>query len=380
MQKTPKIAVVCDWLETYAGAERVLEQILLLYPQAELFALVDFLPDTPQARAFIGGRKPRTTWIQRLPLARKHFRQYLPLFPLAIQSLDLSGYDIIISSSHCVAKGVRVRPGQIHVCYCHTPVRYAWDLREEYLRETGKDKGAKSAIIRLALEYLRRWDKASAPRVTYYIANSRFIAKRIKDYYGREADVIYPPVAVEDFPLFSGARKNVYFAGSRQVPYKKIHLIAEAFKRMPERSLVIVGNGPEHNRITAVAAGAPNITLVTEAPFPVLKEAMSTAKAMLFMAKEDFGIMPVEAMACGTPVIAFGQGGVAESVCGLEAKAPTGVFFAEQTPEAVMAAVETFEHSQTRIPPAACRARAEEFSVEAFRSRFNTFMQKHVFS
>lgn len=371
-----RVAIIHDWLETYAGAERVLGQILLLYPEADLFCLVDFLP--VHKRVFLHGRVPKPTWIQHLPLARKFFRHYLPLFPLAMESHDLRGYDLIISSSHCVAKGVKTQPGQVHICYCHTPVRYAWDLREEYLTQTGNGRGLKGILLRFFLNRLKDWDKRTSSRVTHFVANSRFVAQRIKDFYGREATVIYPPVAVEDFPLHAGKRGDYYFAGSRQVPYKKIHLIAEAFRRMPEHRLKIVGNGPEHARIVHAAGNAANIELVPEAEFAFLREIMSKAKAMVFMAKEDFGIMPVEALACGTPVIAYGSGGVCESVTGLEHPAPCGVFFEPDTVDGLVRAVNRFEEKHAQISAQNCRSQAKKFATEVFTRNFGAFVEAKI--
>ena len=361
-----KVAVLHDWLETYAGAERVLEQILKLYPEADLYALVDFLPN--DKRGFIGGRKAKTTFIQHLPLARRYFRHYLPMFPMAVEALNLNAYDLIISSSHCVAKGVRVREGQIHICYCHTPVRYAWDMQEEYLSTTGQGAGLKGKLIRFFLERLRKWDKKTAPRVTSYIANSNFIAERIKKFYGREAAVIHPPVAVQDFEACAN-KQDYYFTASRMVPYKKFPLIAQAFAKMPERKLVMIGAGPEAHKVAAIADKAPNIEYLGYQPFPVLKEHMQKARAFVFAAQEDFGIMPVEALACGTPVIAYGKGGALDSVT-----PETGVFFDEQTPESIIAAVEAFEKKEETITPEACRKQAEKFAKDIFAAQ----MRKHI--
>ncbi|NBX86083.1 MAG: glycosyltransferase family 4 protein [Proteobacteria bacterium] len=375
-----KIAIVHDWLETYAGGERVLEQMIALYPSADLFSLVDFV--APKDRHFLQGKTPKTSFIQWLPSARKYFRHYLMLMPWAVETLDVREYDLILSSSHCVAKGLRVLPHQLHVCYIHTPVRYAWDLREEYLAETGNNKGVKGWLIRFFLERLRRWDKRVSGRVQHYIANSAFVAKRVKDFYGREAEVVYPPVAVDDFPLFKGKRGGYYLATSRQVPYKKIHQIAEAFKQMPERQLMIVGNGPEHGRIAEIAKGCANIKLVTKAPFAELKGYMQKARALVFNAKEDFGIMPVEAMACGTPVIAYGQGGATESIVGIGRKsgkmAPTGVFYPAQNPQEIIKAMRLFEKHEKEITSQACRARAEQFSVMIFRDKYREEVEKQI--
>lgn len=375
-----KVAIVCDWLVTYAGAERVLEQMLKLYPEADLYSVVDFVPE--KQRAFLQGHTPHTTFIQHLPGARKHYRQYLPLMPLAIEQLDLSGYDLILSSSHCVAKGVLTGPDQIHISYVHSPIRYAWDLQHQYLHEAGLDKGLKSWLARLIMHYMRIWDTRTANGVDYFIANSHFIARRIKKVYGRDAEVIYPPVDISKFAL-STEKEDYYLTASRMVPYKKMKLIVEAFNAMPNKKLVVIGDGPEYAKIKAIAG--PNITMIGYQPDEVLQEKMQHAKAFVFAAEEDFGITPVEAQACGTPVIAYGKGGALETVRGLNAPhqpatenvmrpAPTGMFFYEQTVEAICAAVEQFEQQADAIDPAACRANAERFSEQAFREHLRAYI------
>lgn len=370
-----RIAIVMDWLETYAGAERVVEQLIKLYPQADLFSLVDFLK--PQDRFFIANKPVKTSFIQHLPMARRRFRHYLPLFPTAIRTFNLKNYDLIISSSHCVAKGVRTHPGQIHICYCHTPVRYAWDMQDEYLANAGKNKGLMGAFIRAVLKYLREWDKRTSSGVTHFIGNSHFIAARIKACYGRNAAVINPPVATQEFSL-NTKKDDFYLTASRLVPYKNIPVIAEAFARMPKRRLVVIGAGPELERLRAIAANAPNVEVMGYQPFSVLKEKMQKARAFVFAAKEDFGITPVEAQACGTPVIAYGEGGVKDSILPPPAKNPTGLFFATQTPSAVIKAVEEFERNVANFTPQNCRTQAEKFSEESFRKQMKTFVDKHT--
>lgn len=329
----PNVALIHDWLTTYAGAERVLEQMLTVYAQADLFAVCDFLP--PEQRAFLQGRVPQTSFIQRLPLAARRYRGYLPLMPLAIEQLDVSSYDVVLSSSHAVAKGVLTGPQQLHVSYVHSPIRYAWDLQHQYLREAQLQHGLKSMLARLSLHYMRLWDVRTANGVDAFIANSRFIARRIAKVYRRPARVIYPPVEVEAFSLRE-QKEDFYLTASRMVPYKKMPLIVEAFAAMPDKRLVVIGDGPELARCKAVAA--PNVELLGYQPFEVLRDYMQRARAFVFAAEEDFGITPVEAQACGTPVIAFGRGGACETIVGLDAAAPlpaaggaapTGLFFAE---------------------------------------------------
>ncbi len=362
-----RIALVHDWLTVYAGAERLLEQLLRLYPEADLYAVCDFLPEAE--RGFLGGRKPETTFIQHLPGARRHYRRYLPLMPLAVEQFDLSAYDLVISSSHAVAKGVLTGPDQVHVSYVHSPIRYAWDLQHQYLRESGLDRGVKGWLARYLLHRLRLWDVRTANGVDRFVANSRFIARRIHKTYRREAEVVYPPVDVARF-AFQADKDAYYLTASRLVPYKGINLIVEAFARMPDKRLLVAGDGPERAKIERLAAGRPNIELRGHVPSEELAGLMARARAFVFAAEEDFGIAPVEAQACGTPVIAYGRGGALETVCGLDAEAPTGVFFDAQTPQAIIAAVGRFEREGAVIRPEDCRRNAERFSTQRFREAF----------
>jgi glycosyltransferase involved in cell wall biosynthesis len=368
-----KAAIVCDWLVTYAGAERVLEQILKIYPEADLFCLVDFVPE--KERGFLHGKNPKTTFLQTFPGAKKRYRSYLPLMPLAIEQLDVSGYDLVISSSHCVAKGIMTGPDQVHISYVHSPVRYAWDLQHQYLQEAGMTKGLKSWIARLILHYIRMWDYRTANGVDYFIGNSQFIARRIKKVYGREADVIYPPVNIDNFSLWT-KKEDYYLTASRMVPYKKMRLIVEAFNQMPDKKLIVIGAGPEYEKTKAIAG--KNVTMMGFQPFGVLKEKMQHARAFVFAAEEDFGITPVEAQACGTPVIAYGKGGSLETVRGQDKDNPTGIFFNEQTVESICDAVKRFEDLKTKILPEDCRKHAEEFSEERFRDEFKNFVESKL--
>ncbi len=368
-----RIAIVHDWLVTYAGAERVLEQILLLYPEADLYAVCDFVPEAE--RAFLQGRTPRTTFIQRLPWARRKYRGYLPLMPLAIEQLDLSGYDLVISSSHAVAKGVLTGLDQLHLSYVHSPLRYAWELQHQYLREARLTRGLKSWLARWQLHKLRIWDQRTAHGVDHFVGNSHYIKRRIRKAYGRDASVVYPPVAVDSFAL-QRAKQDFYLTASRMVPYKRMELIVRAFARMPSRKLVVIGDGPERKAIAAAARGHANIELRGRVEDAELAAAMGAARAFVFAAEEDFGIAPLEAQACGTPVIAYGRGGVAETIRGLDAAQPTGVFFDEQTEDALIAAVERFEREGHVITPQACRANAERFSPERFRREFSALVER----
>lgn len=367
-----KIAIIADWLTTYAGSERVLEQMIACFPEADVFAVVDFVPQAE--RSFLQGKHPKTTFIQKLPGARKYARHYLPLMPLAIEQLDLSAYNLILSSSHAVAKGVIVGPDQFHISYVHSPIRYAWDLQHQYLKESGLESGIKSWLVRLLLHRIRLWDQRTQYGVDEFIANSGFIARRIHRVYGRSATVIYPPVDVDAFTL-NIAKEDFYLAASRLVPYKRMDIIVEAFSQMPDKKLVLIGDGPDMEKIR-VKAGS-NVTIMGYQPFNVLKDHMQRAKAFVFAAEEDFGIAPVEAQACGTPVIAFGKGGALETVRGLGVvdNNPTGIFFAEQTPAAIIAAVSAFEQQASAFNPETIRQHAEGFSVAHFKANYICFVE-----
>lgn len=357
-----KIAIVHDWLTTYAGAERVLEQLLKCFPNADLFAPVDFLKGGE--RAFLDGRPVHTSFAQRLPLIRRAHRLYLPAMAVAVEQFDLSGYDLVISSSHSVAKGVLTGPDQFHVSYVHSPMRYAWDLQHQYLRETGLDRGLRSLAARWMLHKMRLWDCRTANGVDLYLANSAYIARRIKKVYGRESTVVYPPVDAEFFQPRE-AKEDFYLTASRLVPYKKVDAVVAAFGLMPDRRLVVIGDGPERRRIRRAAPA--NVTFLGHGSAEVLRDHMQRARAFIFAAEEDFGIAPVEAQACGAPVIAYGKGGARETVRGPESAGPTGLFFSEQHPGAIAAAVRAFEADAGRFAPAHCRANAMRFAPDGFR-------------
>jgi glycosyltransferase involved in cell wall biosynthesis len=360
----PRVAVIHDWLTVYAGAEKVLEQILAIWPDADLFTTVDFLED--KQRGFILGKRAKTTFVQHLPFAKRRYRAYLPLMPLAIEQLDMSPYDIVLSSSYAVAKGVITGPDQLHVSYVHSPIRYAWDLQHQYLREAGLVRGVKAAVARVVLHYIRMWDQRTANGVDVFLANSRFIARRIEKVYRRSSAVIYPPVDVGRFSL-EEVKDKFYLTASRMVPYKRIALIVEAFAAMPDRELVVVGEGPEYERVKALAT--PNIRILGYQDTPTLIALMQKARAFVFAAEEDFGITPVEAQACGTPVIAFGKGGSLETVRGRPDDAEaTGVFFYEQTVPAIRDAVELFERRPQGFSPKVCRDNALHFGPDRFRT------------
>lgn len=359
-----RVAVVHDWLVTYAGAEKVLEQILQEYPTADVYSLIDFISDSE--RAWLGEKKVHTSFVQKLPFARTKHRFYLPFMMLGVEQFDFSGYDLVISSSHAVAKGVMTGPDQVHVCVCHSPIRYAWDLQHQYLRESGLSKGLKSAFARLLLHYTRIWDLRTANGVDQFVAVSQFIRKRIWKTYRRESTVIYPPVDLSGFPLSTVAREEFYVTCSRLVPYKRIDLIVETFaKYFPEKTLIVIGDGPERKKIEGLSG--ENTKLLGAVGRAILKSHLQRAKAFLFAAEEDFGIAPIEAQSSGTPVIAYGAGGALETVIGKDLPGRSGLFFGEQTTESLAAAITEFESIAHLIEPEDCRSNAERFSNEVFR-------------
>jgi glycosyltransferase involved in cell wall biosynthesis len=355
-----KVAIVHEWLETYAGSERVLEQMLALFPDADLFVTCDFMPEAE--RGFLKGKRPQTSFIQRMPRAQKWFRYYLGLMPLAVEQFDLSAYDLVLSSSHAVAKGVLTGPATLHVSYVHSPMRYAWDLQHQYLRQSRLDRGLKGAATRWLLGRLRAWDHASAARPDVILANSSWIAERIRKTWRRESEVVHPPVDLDAFP-FRPTKGDAYVTAARLVPYKRVDLVAEAFRALPDRKLIIAGDGPEMARVREAAAGAPNIEIRGRVPHAELVALLQSARAFVYAAEEDFGIGMVEAQACGTPLISFARGGAADIVRDGE----TGVLFGAQDAAGIAAAVRRFE--TLAISPEACRANAERFSRDAFRTR-----------
>jgi len=355
-----RVAIIHEWLQCYAGSERVLEQLLICFPDADLFAIVDFMPASD--RGFLKGRPIRTTFIQRIPFARKLFRTFLPLMPIAVEQLDMSPYDLVITSSHAVAKGVITGPNQVHVSYVHSPMRYAWDLQAQYLKHAGLERGVRSAYARYMLHKMRLWDVRTAHGVDMFIANSSYVAARIRKVYRRDARVVHPPVDTDSF--IPGIHRNdEYLIAARFVAYKRVDLVAAAFARMPGRRLLIVGDGPERQAVQKAAAGVPNIRFQRKLEKSELVRAMQSARAFIFSAEEDFGITMVEALACGTPVIAFGRGGA----CDIVEDGQTGVLFEPQTSEAIMVAVQRFEELAPSIAPRRCTESALRFGEATFR-------------
>lgn len=356
-----KIAIIHDWLVTDAGAEKVLRSITDIYPSADIYSLVDFLSNKDRANV-LNGKFAKTTFIQNLPFSKKQFRNYLPLFPKAIETIDLDIYDLIISSSWAVAKGIKKRKNQLHICYCHTPIRYAWDLYSEY---TSTLKQPKKFLVEQTLKYIRKWDIQSLKRVDHFIANSQFVKNRILKTYNRDSIVIYPPVNTDKFTL-KEEKEDFYLTACRLVPYKKTKLIVEAFNEMKDKRLLVIGDGEEYLSIKKIAK--ENITLLGYQEFEEMIKYMQKAKAFLYAAIEDFGIVPIEAMSCGTPVIALDDGGTAETVT----DGITGIHFKNQTKEDIIDAVNKFESMDFNSRKIS--KLSEKYSDIRFKKEFEDFV------
>lgn len=363
-----KVAIVQEWLVTVGGSDKVVKAILDVFPDAEIYTLVAKKDVCDELG--IPWEKVHTSFIQKMPLGTKKHRAYLPLFPFAIEQFDLRGYDVVISSSHCVAKGILTKADQLHICYCHSPIRYCWDMYNEYLEESHLDKGFKSWLVRLMLHPIRQFDAIAGSRVDYYISNSDYVGQRIRKTYRRKATTIHPNIDISNFELCND-KQEYYLASSRLVAYKKIDTIIEAFNKMPGKKLVVIGGGPNLEAYRKLAKD--NVTVMGYQPFDVLKEKMQHAKAFVFAADEDFGMIPIEAQSCGTPVIAYGHGGSLETVNG----GKTGLFFNEQTPEAIVEAVNRFEAMGSQpFAPGDCRQWAESFSEERFKREIKEFVEE----
>jgi glycosyltransferase involved in cell wall biosynthesis len=361
-----RVALVHDWLTGMRGGERCLEVFCELFPDADLFTLVH-VPGTVSPT--IERRRIVTSFVQRLPDVERRYRHYLPLFPAAVARFDLRGYDLVLSTSHCVAKGARPAPGARHVCYCFTPMRYVWDRYDDYFGRAG---WLTRALMPPVAAALRRWDRMTSDRVHRFVAISRYVAERIRRFYGRDADMIHPPVDVRRFEP-ADTEGEFYLVVAALVPYKRIDLAVAAANHLGRR-LLIAGTGPEEPRLKALAGRT--VEFVGRATDVAIAELYRRCRALLFPGVEDFGITPLEAMAAGRPVIAFAEGGALETVVGLDegADRPTGIFFREQTVEALAAAMLRFEASAGRFDPKALRARAELFDRPQFKERVAAYL------
>jgi glycosyltransferase involved in cell wall biosynthesis len=375
------IALVHEWFtpRSVGGAEAVVQELDQLLAERgsrpRLFALVD--GESRRPGSWLEGRSITTSFIQRLPWGTSHVQQYLPLLPLAIEQLDLAGHPLVVSSSHLVAKGVLTGPDQLHVSYVHTPVRYAWDQMHPYLERSALARGPLGPLVRLQLHQLRQWDALSAQRVDGLVANSRFTARRIRRCWRRRAEVVHPPVAVDRF-RWKQARGDIYVSLCRLVPNKRVDVVVEAFNRtgLP---LVVIGDGPERRRLEAIAG--PSVRFLGRCGDAEANAWLERCRAYVYAGLEDFGIAPVEAMAAGAPVIAYGAGGLRDSVrCLLEgASDPTGLLFPQQSAASLAAALEHFEAAALwrRLPPERQRQWAETFAPERFRERMAAVLERH---
>ena len=366
-----KLVLVHDWIIDLGGAEQCLRVFHNTWPEAPVYTLIS----NPESAVKMGFNidQIHSSFLQRMPRAAKWHRHFLPLYPLAIEQFDLSPYDLILSSSHAAAKGVLAGSGQLHICYCHTPIRYAWDLYNQYLQEHHLQRGLKSALVRLVLHYIRMWDVAASSRVDHFIANSSYTARRIWRAYRREAEIIFPPVDVDRFAPTKN-KDDFFIFVSRLVPYKRADLVVAAFTNL-DLPLLVVGDGPQLERCRSLAGR--NISFMGYQSDAKLAELMARARALVFAAEEDFGIVPVEAQACGTPVIAYGKGGVEDTVVpadGSNWKQATGVFFYEQTAEAIVAAVNQFIYWEKHFDMSVLRQHAELFKTEEFEKQICSFI------
>jgi glycosyltransferase involved in cell wall biosynthesis len=357
-----RIAIVHDWCPDFRGGERVLARFCRLFPDADIFTLFDFLDPDVKARHF-PGKTFRTSPLNRLPGVRRYYRNLFALCPFFIEQFDVTGYDLVLSSSSAFARGVLTRPDQPHLCYVHSPARYAWDEQFTYLAQARLGFGPKGLLYRYLLHGLRTWDVRTAHGPDMMLANSEYVRARIRRIYGRDAEVVHPPVDVEEMP-FTPRKDDYYVAASYLAPYKRTDLVLRAFRDMPERRLLVVGEGQQSATLRALAA--PNITFTGYLERRLYVDAVRNARAMVFAGCEDFGIALAEAQASGTPLIAFAQGGARDIVRPLGTENPTGVLFPRQSAESIRDAVELFERNCAAISPSACRQNALRFSSERF--------------
>ncbi len=360
-----KTAVVHDWLPVFSGAEQVLAEMLTTLGPADLYTLFDLL--TSRDRARLGPVRIKQSYLAKLPGLHRYYRWTFPLGPGAIESFDLSDYDLVVSSSAAFAKGVIVHPHQRHLAYVHTPIRYAWDQTFEYLAATPLAAFPTGPVLNRALHRLRVWDARTAHGPDLMVANSNVVKRRIEQIYGRKSLIVHPPVRLSNFPVCHD-KDDYFFVASRLVPYKRLDLIVKAFAQMSHLRLVVAGDGPQLNRLRALAT--PNVEFKGHVSHPELVRLMQHAQAFIFAGYEDFGIVMAEAQAAGTPVIAYRRGGAEDIVVSLGNPDPTGILFERQDSACIVDAVTRFIRHRAEITPQACRRNAETFSSETFRDRF----------
>jgi len=362
--KSRKIAIVHDWLGVAGGAEVVLKRVLQMFPKADIYTMVDVLP--LKYRGFLKGHKIYTSILQKYQFIAKRYNYFMPFMPYLVEQFDLSGYDIVISSSHFVAKGVITHPQQLHIAYIYSPIRYAWDMYFEYDKMGAFGVGIRNILMKRWLHKMRIWDVVSSNRADCFIADSKFIQKRIQKYWGKDSTVVYPPVEIDN-TLYCEEKKEYFVTLSRLVEYKRVDIIIEAFNELPNKELVIIGEGRAKDSLLKISKS--NISFKGYLEREDAMEIISKAKAFVFMAKEDFGIVPIEAQACGTPVIAYKEGGAGETVLDGE----SGIFVQEQTKESLKEAILKFEKSD--FSPKVCREFSEKFSPKEFEKKITKIIK-----
>ncbi len=372
-----KVAIVQDYFHVYGGAERCIQSFVTLFPDADFFALIDFF-DNENRQNILKGKYSKTTFIQHLPFSKTKHSLYFPLFPKAIESFDFSSYDLIISSSYMVAKGIKTTDNQLHICYMHTPPRFAWDYFEHYQKEY-KMNFLLQKLYSFYVKKFKDWDLKTAKNPNYIIANSQYVADKIQKIYNRKSTIIFPPVNINNFSI-SAEKENYYITVSRLLPHKKIDLIVETFNTMPDKKLIICGTGKDEIRLKKMAKS--NIIFKNYLSESELNNTMQKARAFIFASEEDFGIAPVEAQACGIPVIAFGKGGATESIQGIFANEDivqqhhTGIFFRNQTIESLQKAIIFFEENEPIFDKSNSRNNALRFSTERFQHEIKHFINE----
>jgi glycosyltransferase involved in cell wall biosynthesis len=365
---SPRVALAHHWLVGMRGGEKVLEQICTLHPGAPIYTLV---ANPAKLSAQLQAHPIVTSRLQRIPGAARHYKKMLPLFPWAIGALKVKGpVDLVISSDAAVIKGLDC-DGVPHVCYCHSPPRYLWDLQQDYTESAETGGAAGRLLFNAVVPYVREFDRQAAQRVTHFIANSAFVRQRIQAHYGRESEIIYPPVALDDFAVAREKPDDFYVVVSQLVPYKRIDVAVQAFNAL-KKTLIVIGEGSERARLEKMAG--PTVKFLGSQPFPVLREHFRKCRALIFPGIEDFGITPLEAQASGRPVLAYRAGGVLETI----QEGVTGLFFSHQTAESLVEAVEKFESGPAPFRPEDCRASAERFGPDRFRVNFSDFLARQL--
>lgn len=358
-----KIALIHDWFNEIGGAEKVVQEILVCYPEADVFCVLDYYSEETRKK-YLLGKKTKSSFIQQIPFSKRFYRFLFPLFPIAIEMLDVSHYDLIISSSSSVAKGIKKHANQLHICYCHSPMRYAWDLKNEYL-SVAKNWLSK-ILLNFFLNRIKKWDLTSSDRVDYFIANSENVRSRIKKNYNREAKVIFPPVHIERFTPITN-KQNYYFTASRMVTYKQTEQIIKAFAELPDLKLLVAGKGPIKEKLHNLAT--KNVEFLGFISTIELKEKIQNAKAFIVNANEDFGITVVEAQACATPILAPRMGGYKETV-----SEKTGIFFENQKAEEILKAVKVFESNEKTFKAEDFKENIQKFDGLRFHEELKAFV------